>query len=1113
MKTCLEGSSGRRWNFVSAAAIVFVLACSSAGAQVPGEVTGLSWCAGSTTCVQWTATPTASSYQLVRGDQAGLPALLGAGVDSCNRLVVTSPTASGLGEVPPPGGLFWYLVTAGRVCGQGPAGDATAGARTVNSSGNCDATCADTLKNGLETDTDCGGSTCAPCANTKQCLVPSDWASKVCLAGTCQAPTCVDGVQNGLETGVDCGGSGCSKCGNALGCCAASDCQSGSCNAGTCGQDGTPPTVAIISPGDGTTASGMVTVVANATDNVGVTSVQFQLDGANLGAADTTAPFAVPWNTTSSSAGPHTLTAIAYDGTGNQATSNAVGVTVSNSDPASLSGSWDPAMDWPIVTVHASLLYNGKLLLWDGYDGPVTLARLWDPQSNTFTTVTAPGPLFCGGHAGMSDGRLIVMGGDNQGPASEAGTPETNIFDPATNTWTRVHDMHVDRWYPSIIQRPDGRIIALSGQIQSNTFADTPEIYDPTTNLWTNLALSTSDTHDHEYALSYGLPDGRVFVLAASTLVVRMFNPSVPSWTPLPSDPKLSFTSAVSYRPWKVMASGGGVNGSAAQTSALVIDTSAATPAWRSVSSMAFPRYQHNLLMLADGTVFAVGGMTAVDQSSHSASLAGEIWNPLTETWYTVASMRDARGYHSTAVLLPDARVLSAGGGREGSGTDYLTGQIFSPPYLFKGPRPTIQSAPSIVNYGSDITVFTPDAQNISMVSLVNLTSVTHTLDMNQRFQELAFTKNANSLTVTMPASASMAPPAYYMLFIVNDRGVPSVASMVRFPLPSEDAEPPTAPVLSASPSGNNVNLSWTASTDNVGIAQYNVHRSLSAGFTPTGSTLIGSTATLGYVDQGVSGTLYYKVVAQDPAGNPSPPSNEQSVALPTDSSSPTVSITAPSDGAAVSGTIPMSANASDNVGVTGVQFLLDGANLGSEDLTSPYSISWDTTTASNASHTLTARARDFAGNVTTSAAVTVTVNNAPTFTINFNDVALVGAPLNGQYPTGVANWGTNVWYTSPPWRLFTTNSVSFNGPGQTSGTFTFVTPKRLLSVKAFNGGTVSSTITLSCTGNGTKSVPVAVNTVVTINTNWLATCSAVTVGSSNGWNTNFDDFVYDGGP
>ena len=120
-----------------------------------------------------------------------------------------------------------------------------------------------------------------------------------------------------------------------------------------------------------------------------------------------------------------------------------------------------------------------------------------------------------------------------------------------------------------------------------------------------------------------------------------------------------------------------------------------------------------------------------------------------------------------------------------------------------------------------------------------------------------------------------------------------------------------------------------------------------------------------------------------------------------TDQTAPSVSLTAPAAGATPGGTISVSASASDNVGVTGVQFKLDGTNLGAEDTTSPYSISWNTTTATNGSHSLTAVARDAAGNTTTSSAVTVTVDNAaPTTSIT---APTGGASVNGTVAVNVS--------------------------------------------------------------------------------------------------------------
>jgi hypothetical protein len=136
----------------------------------------------------------------------------------------------------------------------------------------------------------------------------------------------------------------------------------------------------------------------------------------------------------------------------------------------------------------------------------------------------------------------------------------------------------------------------------------------------------------------------------------------------------------------------------------------------------------------------------------------------------------------------------------------------------------------------------------------------------------------------------------------------------------------------------------------------------------------------------------------------------------------------------------------------------------------------------------------------------------AGTTTVTFDDLTNPNRVLSGQYPTGVIDWGSNIWWLAGPWGQFTTNSISFNTSSQTSAPFTFVSPQRLLQLDAYNGGTSASTITLTCGGQTTRSQSVAANTRVTIATNWAGTCSTVTIGSTNGWNTNFDNLIFDNG-
>ncbi len=203
---------------------------------------------------------------------------------------------------------------------------------------------------------------------------------------------------------------------------------------------------------------------------------------------------------------------------------------------------------------------------------------------------------------------------------------------------------------------------------------------------------------------------------------------------------------------------------------------------WRSAPSMQVGRGHHNTVLLPDGSMVTVGGGVGIrngDQwAADPAQRQVDLWNPATGNWTLGAEQAEARAYHSTALLLPDGRVISAGDDVNG-GTDRDSAEIYEPPYLFKGARPTITSAPASAQIGTTFNVDTPDT-NIAKATLVAPGATTHANDMNQRYIPLTVAQRSGGVTLTAPASAELATPGYYMLFLLNGQGVPSVAKWVK---------------------------------------------------------------------------------------------------------------------------------------------------------------------------------------------------------------------------------------------------------------------------------------------------------------------------------------------
>ncbi|HEV2177716.1 MAG TPA: galactose oxidase-like domain-containing protein [Terriglobia bacterium] len=442
------------------------------------------------------------------------------------------------------------------------------------------------------------------------------------------------------------------------------------------------------------------------------------------------------------------------------------------------------------VGINAALLYTGQVLLWQypqtsSYN---SIAVLLNPTTGAVTDVSVPfdWDIFCSGLSILSDGRVLVAGGTVKGaPNSNSGENYTTLFDPATSTWTAGNLMSYARWYPSTILLPKGTVLVMSGDNETGTgFQLALESYDPGTGVWKTLPPSADLVEGSMYVyprLSL-LPSGKV-VYTSPVQNSYVFDPVANTWS-------VGAKTLFGHRYFaghallpgleKILVAGGtssGLNGGGTATNtAEVIDYSQSKPVWTYTGSMTYARYNENLVLLADGTVLAVGGGGGGGHYTNPV-MTPELYDPTTGVWTTMAPQQVQRTYHSSALLLPDGRVLSAG---SDYGTQRQTYEIYSPPYLFNGAQPVITSVQSSVLYGAKFTFSTPDAASITRVALIRPGATTHADNFDQRYVDLVYTLGNGQITATAPASADYAPPGYYMLVIVNSSGVPSVMPFIK---------------------------------------------------------------------------------------------------------------------------------------------------------------------------------------------------------------------------------------------------------------------------------------------------------------------------------------------
>jgi hypothetical protein len=673
----------------------------------------------------------------------------------------------------------------------------------------------------------------------------------------------------------------------------------------------------------------------------------------------------------------------------------------------------------PINPIHVALLHTGRVLIVAGSENDPTVttyrAAVWDPVAGTVAVQTIPWDLFCNAMSFLPDGRVITTGGNMQyNPFT--GIRTTTIFDPATQTFTQAQDMAHGRWYPSNLSLADGSTMTFSGWLDTGGTNNAVEIYRLSSGWSAEMFAPFSPPL---YPWLHLLPDGRVFA-SGSQLNSHMFDPTTGQWTlnvarmryaqdpkqfvePCKSSPcERGYGSSVllplrpsdNYRA-RVMIMGGDTSATA---TAEIIDFAQPTPAWRSLPSMSAPRSDMNAVLLPNGKVLALGG-SASRETESTASLNADIFDPVSETWSPAGRMARARMYHSVALLLPDATVWVAGSNPYQGAWDSSM-EIYRPPYLFTSAgalaaRPTISSAPASIGYNTAFQVTTPDAANIASVVLVRAGSATHAFDFEQRMIALSFTAGAGTLSLTAPPNANIAPPGYYMLFVLNQAGVPSSASWVQVSATSGN-QPPRGTITSPATdvtirAGDSVTFAGSGSDPDGTIASYSW---TFPGGTPTSS----SSATPGAVVFSTAGVYDVTLMVTDNAGasDPSPPTRRITV----QPAGLTASFTSPAPNATVAGIQPVGMSVTNATGNSNTFTLtIDGVQAYTTTTTgTTASQNWDTRSASNGAHTLGLTVRD-ASSATATATLSVIVNNnvsSGEITVTFPNLA-AGQAVRGQ--------------------------------------------------------------------------------------------------------------------
>ena len=660
----------------------------------------------------------------------------------------------------------------------------------------------------------------------------------------------------------------------------------------------------------------------------------------------------------------------------------------------------------PVNPIHICMLRTGNILVTTGTEndpaevGVSSKAAIWWLGSHNFTEYdNMPWDLFCNGQAAQPDGRIFIFGGTYAYDPFE-GESRATIFDPAIPSYfpfSEVQSMADGRWYGTATVLGDGRIMAFSGLNKAGNINQTVEIYalSKTQQGWSTPV--SAPFVPPLYPWLFLLPNGNVFyagggwggwayVNGNAVKTSQIFNVSTQTWTA--SAPSYygfprNYGSAVllpllqskNYAA-RVMVMGGEQPNAQGDATAETIDLSQSNPTWQPAGSMpSGARQQMNAVLFPNGKILALGG-SVVNEDPTTATLGADLYDSATGTWTAAAAEAYPRLYHNSAVLLPDGTVIETGSNPV-RGTYEQHIEIYTPPLLFDAngnwipwsARPQITTAPAKIGYGSTtFQVQTPNAPGTSLpdvasVVLVKPGSDTHAFDFEQRVVGLKFTRTSGALTVTSPPNSNIAPPGYYMLFLLNSSGVTSIASFLQVTKYPTDKPPKGTITLPATngadvviQAGQSVNFAGTATDPDGTVAKY-------WWFFPDGGPNASTKVNPGPIVFPDTGVYVASLTAVDNVGLNDPSPATQIVRVQPDRLTATVN--SPASGATVSGTaVSVTASVTGTTGTSNTfVFFVDTATKQTVTVSGTNAtFTWNTTQQTNGAHTLKVNVTDANG-------------------------------------------------------------------------------------------------------------------------------------------------------